>query len=1035
MAKHQKREGKTPRRKGALSLWFDRALTGHSDVICGLAWSPDGWTLASSSYDTTVRLWDSDGRGLLRELRGHAGCVTSLAWSPDGETIASGSYDQTIRLWNVTNDDVRILTGHDEWVNAVAWSPDGRILASGSADWRIKFWDGETAELSENVEWRYGEVTSLLWSPDSRLLASGFLDGMIRLYHASTGRVAAELPGHTDLVTSLEWIRSGEMLVSSSVDKTIRLWDVPAQFHEEVTKILPSSDLRGHHTARVTSVSLSPDGRLLASKSSDGTIRLWCCETWQPVETHAEPASDNWRPSLAFHPLQDRLASAGANDRIIQIWNLDVETLLESEPEPSPRQTTAKIVLLGDSGVGKTALGLRLAYGDFQPSPATRDQHFWVLNALKTKRDDLTDCEAVLWDLDGHSEFRPLSTLLFDGVDLALIVFNPRDLRAPFESVELWLSTLQRALRAHGTDRPPCRTILVGARMDLETPTVTDEDIRDFCRRRGISGGYVATSAKRGDGIDDLIKCMANQIEWDSKANTISTETFRRMEQFLVALKQDPNQERNLFDPEELRRQLEETDLDWKFTDDQLVTAIEHLAQYGYVRMLRTATGEDRVLLSPNILHSLASSLVLEASRNRGGRGSLDENRLYEGRYDLQELSAVSDEDRETLLDAVIEMLVQRNVCFRQTIDNKPHLVFPGLVYRGRPEVDEIDAVDDAYYSLKGDVENVYAVLVVCLNYAPLVKMTHCWRDEARFEIADGVFGVRRLSQSSDTLDLLLYHDQSVPEDPKRIFHRALRLFMSDCDVSVERYMPQTCSECGHTLPRDDLVSFVRENRDRMFCSGCGASAELPKAAEEATRRRKDACNVGDEEARKSGPPFVEEVLRLTEKRKKSATNISCFISYACGEPEDEYWVEERLARVLERTGIEVVLDKWQNAKTGARITPFIDKIEECTFIIVVGTPLYFERYRDSKALHAVNVEMDRISQRLWGPNETVLPLLLRGEKESSLPPSMRGRVIADFRSKDAYSLSMLDLLLTMHGIPFDLPAVSDLRRSFAPGK
>ncbi|WP_414622747.1 WD40 repeat domain-containing protein, partial [Calothrix sp. CCY 0018] len=74
--------------------------------------------------------------------------VNSVAFSPDGKTLASGSWDKTIKLWNISSGKIiSTLDGHQSYVNSVAFSPDGKTLASGSADKTIKLWSLDLDDL------------------------------------------------------------------------------------------------------------------------------------------------------------------------------------------------------------------------------------------------------------------------------------------------------------------------------------------------------------------------------------------------------------------------------------------------------------------------------------------------------------------------------------------------------------------------------------------------------------------------------------------------------------------------------------------------------------------------------------------------------------------------------------------------------------------------------------------------------------------------------------------------------------------------
>jgi WD40 repeat protein len=112
--------------------------------VSSVAFSPDGGTLASGSWDSTIILWDlATGQPIGGPLEGHSSLVSSVAFSPDGGTLASGSWDDTIILWDLATGQPigGPLEGHSSLVSSVAFSPDGETLASGSWDNTVILWD------------------------------------------------------------------------------------------------------------------------------------------------------------------------------------------------------------------------------------------------------------------------------------------------------------------------------------------------------------------------------------------------------------------------------------------------------------------------------------------------------------------------------------------------------------------------------------------------------------------------------------------------------------------------------------------------------------------------------------------------------------------------------------------------------------------------------------------------------------------------------------------------------------------------------
>ncbi|NEQ54720.1 MAG: hypothetical protein F6K11_32100, partial [Leptolyngbya sp. SIO3F4] len=109
-------------------------LEGHSDEVVSISFSPDGQTIASASWDGTVKLWDLTGREL-QSFESHSEPVVSISFSPDGQTIASASWDNSVKLWDLTGQELQSFEGHSGQVESVSFSPDGQTIASAS-------WDG-----------------------------------------------------------------------------------------------------------------------------------------------------------------------------------------------------------------------------------------------------------------------------------------------------------------------------------------------------------------------------------------------------------------------------------------------------------------------------------------------------------------------------------------------------------------------------------------------------------------------------------------------------------------------------------------------------------------------------------------------------------------------------------------------------------------------------------------------------------------------------------------------------------------------------
>ncbi|KAL2142978.1 hypothetical protein VTI28DRAFT_500 [Corynascus sepedonium] len=287
-----------------------QTLEGHSDAVMGLAFSPDGATLASASDDTTIRLWDSATGAHRQTLEGHSDTVMGVVFSPDGIILVSASDDTTMRLWDTATGAYRqTLEGHRDAIRAVTFSPDGTTLASASDDNTIRLWDSATGAHRQTLEGHSDWVTGVAFSPDGNTLASASHDYTIRLWDTVTGAYKQTLEGHSDWVRAVAFSPDGNKLASASDDATIRLWDTASGAHRQT--------LKGHSNS-VNAVEFSPDGTTLASASDDDTIRLWDTASGthrQTLEGHSNSVN-----AVVFSPDGITLASA-SDDDTIRLWD------------------------------------------------------------------------------------------------------------------------------------------------------------------------------------------------------------------------------------------------------------------------------------------------------------------------------------------------------------------------------------------------------------------------------------------------------------------------------------------------------------------------------------------------------------------------------------------------------------------------------------------------------------------------------------------------------------------------------------------
>jgi len=257
-----------------------KSLTGHNHFVSDVVISSDGQFALSSSWDSTLRLWDLNYGTTSRRFVGHTKDVLSVAFSADNRLIVSGSRDKSLKLWNTLGEckyTIDDANAHTDWVSTVRFSPNPQnpIFVSGGWDKLVKVWNISNWKLKTNLVGHTGFINAVTVSPDGTLCASGGKDGTVRLWDLSKGTPLDSLSAG-DVVHALCFSPTRYWLCAAT-QTSIRIWDLETKNQVcELTKNFANFQNKTEKSNPApVSLAWSADGKMLFSGWTDNLIRVW----------------------------------------------------------------------------------------------------------------------------------------------------------------------------------------------------------------------------------------------------------------------------------------------------------------------------------------------------------------------------------------------------------------------------------------------------------------------------------------------------------------------------------------------------------------------------------------------------------------------------------------------------------------------------------------------------------------------------------------------------------------------------------------
>ncbi|MEE9150274.1 MAG: WD40 repeat domain-containing protein [Thermoplasmata archaeon] len=286
---------------------------GFGGGITSISWNQNGSMLATSSFRSTIQIWDTIAWGGIINITGHDGSVVMVAWNSDGSKLASISIDGTLRIWDTSTWQIsHIISENDSFLLCLSWNPDGSKLAAANfaPGFTVRIWDTDTWEIIKDIKVD-AVVESISWSPNGEEIALA-VGRIVKIYNTMTWEKEMELTDNPNEVYSVSYSPDGTMfaLAINDINGTVKIMQTATW--ENIQSMLY------YYGGGPENLAWSPDSSKLALWPNRTIVDIWNTSNWQIVQQlrgHTRRVYD-----LSWSPDGSKIATGATTE--IKIWNI-----------------------------------------------------------------------------------------------------------------------------------------------------------------------------------------------------------------------------------------------------------------------------------------------------------------------------------------------------------------------------------------------------------------------------------------------------------------------------------------------------------------------------------------------------------------------------------------------------------------------------------------------------------------------------------------------------------------------------------------